>query len=151
MEKVLKLAYRHYNNIAQMPAEELELVRAAEKATESAIATFSNFRVGAAARLKSGRIITGSNIESEVYPAGLCAERTLLFHHQATTPNDKIVALAIASQPSHRECYPCGQCRQVLHDVEKRQGEEFKVIMSGAGSASVVERASDLLPFTFIL
>lgn len=145
------LEYRHYDTITEMPCEDKELVEAAQQATQKAIATYSHFHVGAAARLESGRIITGSNIESEVYPAGLCAERTLLYHHQASTPEDRIVALAIASSPSHRECYPCGQCRQVLHDVEKRQGLNFRVIMSGAGSATVVEKASDLLPFTFIL
>ena len=151
MEKELRLAYRHYDTIESMPADERELVEAAQKACDNAIATYSNFHVGAAARLQSGRIVTGSNVESEVYPAGLCAERTLLYHHQATTPGDKIVALAIASNPSIRECYPCGQCRQVLHDVEKRQELDYKVIMSGGGSASVVERAGDLLPFTFTL
>ncbi|MBO5805245.1 MAG: cytidine deaminase [Tidjanibacter sp.] len=151
MEKNLTLEYRHYNSLETMPAEERELVEEARKATQKAIADYSHFHVGAAARLESGAIITGSNIESEVYPAGLCAERTLLYHHQATCPNDRIVALAIASDPSHRECYPCGQCRQVLHDVEKRQGLDLKVIMSGADSATVVERASDLLPFTFSL
>lgn len=151
MEKELRLAYRHYDTIESMPADERELVEAAQKACDNAIATYSNFHVGAAARLQSGRIVTGSNVESEVYPAGLCAERTLLYHHQATTPGDKIVALAIASNPSIRECYPCGQCRQVLHDVEKRQGRKMRIIMSGAGSASVVESAADLLPFTFEL
>lgn len=151
MEKNLTLEYRHYTSLEDMPAEERELVEEARKATQRAIADYSHFHVGAAARLESGAIVTGSNIESEVYPAGLCAERTLLYHHQATRPNDRIVALAIASDPNHRECYPCGQCRQVLHDVEKRQGLDFKVIMSGADSATVVERASDLLPFTFSL
>lgn len=151
MEKQMILEYKHYNSIENMPQEDKELVAAAERACKNAIADYSHFQVGAAARLESGKIITGSNIESEVYPAGLCAERTLLYHHQATSPQDRIVALAIASVPSHRECYPCGQCRQVLHDVEKRQGCDFKVIMSGAGSASVVEKASDLLPFTFEL
>lgn len=145
------LEYRHYDTIESMAAEDRELVEAAQKATEKAVADYSHFRVGAAARLESGKIITGSNVESEVYPAGLCAERTLLYHHQATTPEDRIVALAIASSPSHRECYPCGQCRQVLHDVEKRQGLNFRIIMSGAGTATVVEKASDLLPFTFVL
>jgi cytidine deaminase len=151
MEKILTLEYKHYDSINDLPADDLELVRAAEGACQKAIASYSHFHVGAAARLESGRIVTGSNVESEVYPAGLCAERTLLYHHQATTPGDKIVALAIASNPSIRECYPCGQCRQVLHDVEKRQGLDYKVIMSGGGSASVVERAGDLLPFTFAL
>ena len=151
MKQQLTLDYIHYDSISEMPIEEQELVTAAQEACSKALAHYSNFHVGAAARLESGRIVTGSNVESEVYPAGLCAERTLLFHHQATTPEDKIVALAIASVPSHRECYPCGQCRQVLQDVEKRQGRNFKVIMTGAGTASVVEKASDLLPFTFEL
>ncbi|MBO7197362.1 MAG: cytidine deaminase [Tidjanibacter sp.] len=151
MEKSLTLEFRHYDSIETLPADERELVIAAQLACNKAIAPYSNFHVGAAARLESGRIITGSNVESEVYPAGLCAERTLLYHHQASTPEDRIVALAIASNPSLRECYPCGQCRQVLHDVEKRQGLDFRVIMSGGGSATVVEKASDLLPFTFSL
>ncbi len=151
MKNFMTLEYERYNSIEEMTAEDRELVEVAEKACENAIADYSHFHVGAAARLESGRIITGSNVESEVYPAGLCAERTLLFHHQATCPKDRIVALAIASNPSHRECYPCGQCRQVLHDVEKRQGLNFKVIMSGAGTASVVDSAGDLLPFTFEL
>lgn len=151
MEKILRLEYKHYDSLQDMSQQDQELVRAAESACDKAVAEFSNFRVGAAALLESGRIITGSNVESEVYPAGLCAERTLLYHHQATCPEDRIVALAIASRPSLRECYPCGQCRQVLHDVEKRQGRDFRVIMSGAGTATVVERATDLMPFTFKL
>lgn len=151
MEKVLSLEYKHYDSLTDMPAEDIELVEAAKRACHGAIASYSHFQVGAAAKLESGRIVTGSNIESEVFPAGLCAERTLLFHHQATMPEDRIIALAIASEPNERECYPCGQCRQVLHDVEKRQGLDFRVIMSGKDSATVVEKASDLMPFTFIL
>lgn len=149
MKKILE--YRHYEAIGDMTQEDVELVEAAQRACDKAVASYSNFHVGAAARLESGKIVTGSNVESEVYPASLCAERTLLYHHQATSPEDRIVALAIASDPSHRECYPCGQCRQVLYDVEKRQGRPMRVIMSGAGTATVVERASDLLPFTFEL
>ena len=151
MEKKKILEYRHYETIGDMAKEDVELVEAAQKACDKAVAMYSNFHVGAAARLESGKIVTGSNVESEVYPASLCAERTLLYHHQATSPEDRIVALAIASDHSHRECYPCGQCRQVLYDVEKRQGLPMRVIMSGAGTATVVERASDLLPFTFEL
>ena len=69
MEKELRLAYRHYDTIESMPADERELVEAAQKACNNAIATYSNFHVGAAARLQSGRIVTGSNVESEVYLA----------------------------------------------------------------------------------
>ena len=36
-------------------------------------------------------------------------------------------------------------------DVERRQQSPMRVIMSGGGTASVVESASLLLPFTFSL
>ena len=50
------------------------------------------------------------NQESEVFPAGMCAERSLLFHAGACHADDPIEALAIASEPSERECYPCEMC-----------------------------------------
>ena len=124
---------------------------AAEKATENSFAPYSRFRVGAAARLASGRIVTGANIESEVFPSGLCAERTLLYHCQANHADDPVTALAIASRPSQRECYPCGGCRQTLLDTERRQKLPIRIIMTGGGTASVVDSAERLLPFTFEL
>ena len=151
MEKQFSFDYEHYAALSELSEADRLLVAEAEQATEKAHAAYSKFRVGAAARLRSGRILHGGNIESEVYPAGLCAERTLLFYASANYADDPIEALAIASQPSERECYPCGQCRQVLVDVERRQGSPIRVIMSGNGSASVVDTAEKLLPFTFIL
>ena len=108
-------------------------------------------RTSGSARLRSGKILYGSNFESEVYPAGLCAERSLMFYAQANYADDPIETLAIASNPSARECYPCGQCRQVMVDVERRQGSPMRVIMSGNGTATVVDTAARLLPFTFVL
>lgn len=151
MEKQFCFDYRHYESVASMPEADRRLVAEAERATANAHAPYSKFRVGAAARLRSGKILYGSNFESEVYPAGLCAERSLMFYAQANYADDPIETLAIASDPSERECYPCGQCRQVMVDVERRQGSPMRVVMSGRGSATVVESAALLLPFTFIL
>ena len=143
--------FDRYASLTEMPEDEQRLVEQAELACATAHGPYSNFHVGAAALLESGRVVIGSNQESEVYPAGICAERNLLFHHQALSPDDRIVKLAIASDPSQRECYPCGQCRQVIVDVERRQKSPIRVIMSGAGSATVVDSAEKLLPFTFKL
>lgn len=151
MEKQFTFAYEHYGSDDELSAADRALVEEAIKATKHSYAPYSHTRVGAAARLKSGRILTGSNSESEVFPAGLCAERTLLFYAQANYADDPIEALAIASDPSERECYPCGLCRQVLVDVERRQQHPMRVIMYGGGSASVVRSAELLLPFTFVL
>lgn len=151
MEKQFCFNYEHYKTLSEMSETDRQLVTEAERATANAHAPYSKFRVGAAARLRSGKILYGSNFESEVYPAGLCAERSLLFYAEANFADDPIETLAIASDPSQRECYPCGQCRQVMVDVERRQGSPMRVLMSGNGSASVVESASLLLPFTFVL
>ena len=36
-------------------------------------------------------------------------------------------------------------------DVERRQGAPMRVIMSGGGTATAVDSAALLLPFTFVL
>lgn len=151
MEKQYCFNYEHYEALAAMPEADRTLVVEAQRATANAHAPYSKFHVGAAARLRSGKILYGSNFESEVYPAGLCAERSLLFYAQANYADDPVVTLAIASNPSERECYPCGQCRQVLVDVQRRQGAPMRIIMSGGDTATVVDSAEELLPFTFKL
>ncbi len=151
MKRTLDIRYEHYDSIAELTECDRKLVAEAEAATATANAPYSHFHVGAAVRLKSGRTLHASNFESEVYPAGLCAERSLLFYVEANFADDAIEALAIASNPSERECYPCGQCRQVIVDVERRQKSPIRVIMSGAGTATVVDSAEKLLPFTFKL
>ena len=151
MRKELNIGYEHYDSLNEMPAADRTLVEAAIEATKKAYAPYSNFHVGAAARLHSGRIVSASNSESEVFPSGLCAERSLLFYYQANFADDPIESLAIASDPSERECYPCGNCRQTIVDVEHRQGTPMRVIMWGGGTASVIDSAELLLPFTFKL
>lgn len=143
--------YESYGSRGEMTDADRELCDRATRACGDAYAPYSQFRVGAAARLRSGRILEGSNQESEVFPAGMCAERTLLFHWQACHSADPIEALAIASIPGERECYPCGQCRQVLLDTERRQGSPIRIIMCSADTASAVVSAKYLLPFQFEL
>ena len=151
MKQTLNISYEHYDSLEALNIEERTLVEEAKAATANANAPYSNFHVGAAVRLRSGRTFHASNFESEVYPAGLCAERSLLFYIEANYADDPIEILAIASNPSERECYPCGQCRQVIVDVQRRQKSPIRVIMSSAASATVIDDAEKLLPFTFKL
>ena len=151
MEKTLAITYHHFDSLESLPKADKELVQAARKATEKAFAPYSEFRVGAAALLRSGEVVSAANCESEVYPSGLCAERVLLYHLQINHADDPIVAFAIASVPAERECYPCGSCRQTLLDAQKRQQSPIRIIMSSADSATVVDSAEELLPFSFKL
>ena len=150
MEKTINISYEHYT-LDTLPTADNELTKAAFEATTQAYAPFSGFKVGAAARLRSGEIITAANCESEVFPSGLCAERSLLYHYATNYADNPIEAMAIASNPSERECYPCGACRQVILDAENRQQSPIRIIMAGGGTASIVNSAKDLLPFTFKL
>ena len=150
MAQTINISYEHYT-LDTLPTSDSELVKAAFEATQQAYAPFSGFKVGAAARLRSGEIITAANCESEVFPSGLCAERSLLYHYATNHADNHIEAMAIASNPSERECYPCGACRQVMLDTENRQQSPIRIIMAGGGTATVVNSAKDLLPFTFRL
>lgn len=143
--------FRQYRTQQELPEQERLLIGKAVEACGSAYAPYSGFRVGAAVLLDDDEILTASNQESEVFPSGMCAERSLLYYVQANRPGRTIRTMAIASAPSPRECTPCGACRQVIADAEKRQQAPIRIVMSGAGRAIVVEEAKLLLPFTFEL
>lgn len=151
MKNNFNFSYDHYDSLAELPDRERELALKAKAACHSSYSPYSNFKVGAAALLESGKIITASNQESEVFPAGVCAERNLLYSHSSSNPNDRILILAIASIPDDRECYPCGICRQIIYETQKKQNSPIKVIMTSADSATVIDDAAKLLPFVFNL
>ena len=90
MKTKLSYDYEHYASTAELPEADRTLVAEAERATRRSHAPYSKFRVGAAARLASGKVLHAGNFESEVFPAGLCAERSLLFYVQTNFPDDPI-------------------------------------------------------------
>jgi cytidine deaminase len=88
------------------------LIAAARAAREHAHAPFSNFRVGAALRAKSGRVFTGCNVENATYGLTLCAERVAVF--KAISEGERgFVAVAVVADTDSLTP-PCGACRQIL-------------------------------------
>ncbi len=132
---------------------EKNLIDAAKSATKNAYAPYSRFRVGAAVLLENGGIISGNNQENAAYPSGLCAERTALFFANATYPDQKVEAIAIAAwhngQFTHDAITPCGACRQVLLEAENRFHSPMKVLMYSEEGIYVVPAIKDLLPLSF--
>jgi len=135
MEKQFCFNYEHYAALAGLSDADRRLVAEAQRATENAHAPYSHFRVGAAARLRSGKILYGSNFESEVHPAGLCAERSLMFYAQANYADDPIETLAIDFESLRARVLPLrpvsagdGRCRtpprlaHAGHHERKRYG-----------------------------
>ncbi|MGH6850330.1 MAG: cytidine deaminase [Methylocella sp.] len=99
---------------ADLNASQRALLREAERARVVGYAPYSNFKVGAAVRTRSGKIYTGCNIENASYSLSICAERVAIFNAVSNGDQD-IVELAVcadAETPSR----PCGACRQVFSE-----------------------------------
>ncbi len=131
-----------------------EVVDAARAATANSYAVYSRFNVGAAVRLADGTIVCGTNQENAAYPSGLCAERTTLFWANSQYPTLPVEVLAIAARTEQGELEkpipPCGACRQVILETEKRFNKAMRIILYGAKECYVIEDGvKALLPLSF--
>jgi cytidine deaminase len=151
--KNISFSYNEFEKAEDLLTDDLELVNAAKATALNAYAPYSKFRVGAAIRLESGKIICGANVENAAFPSGICAERTALSHSVSNYPNDKPVSIAIASMNNdgytEEPPSPCGNCRQVIAEEESRTGKRIRIIMIGKSKTIIVESISDLLPLQF--
>src|SRR5258706_1219173 len=97
-EQKFEFSYDVYNSIEELNSEDAWLLNEAKEVTEDAYAPYSNFRVGAVAKLSNGEIVAGTNQENASFPAGLCAERVLLASVSSIYPNTAIESIAISYQ-----------------------------------------------------
>ena len=104
-----------------------------------AYAPYSRFRVGAAALVDDGRVVTGSNVENVSYGLTLCAECGVVSALHSTG-GGRLVAL-VCVDAAGSPLMPCGRCRQLLF---KHGGPEL-LIDHPAGP----RRLDDLLPDAF--
>lgn len=140
--------------IDELAAHDREVVEAARKATANSYAVYSGFNVGAAVRLSDGTIVSGTNQENAAYPSGLCAERTALFWANSQYPDKAVEVLAIAARTAQGELEkpipPCGACRQVILETEKRFNTPIRIILYGTKECYVIEEGiKALLPLSF--
>jgi cytidine deaminase len=150
----IKIAFDEYESLADLNKADRTLCLEAQKALKNSHSPYSKFRVGAALRLQSGKIIYGSNQENVAYPSGLCAERVALFAWGANHPDDPIEAMAVTA---HSDDFPivkpitsCGSCLQVLAECEKKQNQTIKIILHAEdGPIWVIKGIENQLPFLF--
>lgn len=146
--------FKMYDSIAELNESDVALLSEAREITKFAYAPYSNFRVGAVAKLVNGEKVTGTNQENASYPAGICAERTLLSTASSLFPGVAIDTIAISYNnidgKSDRPISPCGICRQSFAEFQQRTQHPIRIILSGQeGKVQVIENAADLLPFVF--
>jgi len=121
-----------------------ELIAAARAAAEHAYAPFSRFRVGAVAVDADGNRYVGVNVENSAYPATTCAEAAAVAAAVAAGAR-QIDTVAVACIDADRPGYPCGNCRQIMHEFGVR-----RVIVDGP-DGPVEHDLSEILPHGFRL
>ncbi|WP_455668407.1 cytidine deaminase [Phocaeicola sp.] len=146
----INIEARHYDELAE---EDRQLIDAAREATQRSYAPYSHFSVGAAALLENGMVVTGTNQENAAYPSGLCAERTTLFYANSQYPDQAVKTLAIAARTESdfldTPIPPCGACRQVLLETEKRYGKPMRILLYSKSDIYILNGVGGLLPLSF--
>ena len=147
-------SYEVYDSAEELTQEDAWLVNEAREVTTAAYAPYSNFNVGAVAKLANGEIVAGTNQENASYPVGICAERVLLASAASLYPGIAIDTIAISYNNTNGESdhpiSPCGMCRQSLTEYEERVKQPIRLILTGLeGKVIVVEKANSLLPLSF--
>lgn len=153
-ENKIEISYKVFDDISELSTQDAWLLNEARDVTKQAYAPYSNFYVGAAAKLVNGEIVAGTNQENASYPVGLCAERVLLASASTLYPEIAIETMAISyhsgNGDSNKPIAPCGMCRQSLQEYEIRVKQPIRLILGGLeGRIFVFEKASELLPLGF--
>ena len=119
------------------------LIAAARTAREHAHAPYSNFRVGAAVRAKSGRIFSGCNVENATYGLTLCAERVAIF--KAISEGERGFDAVAVVADTDTLTPPCGSCRQILWEF----CGNLEIILGNLKKETGRFHLKDLLPMPF--
>ncbi|MBS1904979.1 MAG: cytidine deaminase [Actinobacteria bacterium] len=91
-----------------------ELRRVADEAQQKAYAPYSHYRVGAAALVDDGRIVSGCNVENASYGVTLCAECAMVGDLFMSGGGRLVAFLCVNGEGE--TIMPCGRCRQLLYE-----------------------------------
>lgn len=154
IKKDIPFAVEIYSSSEELNDSDSKLLEQARAITKQAYAPYSNFRVGAAAILANGTIVTATNQENASYPVGICAERVLLSAIASQYDTSAIITMAISYDnlkgESKSPISPCGICRQSLAEYEERTQQAIRIILAGLkGEVYIIEKARHLLPLSF--
>ena len=122
----------------------MTLVDLAREARENAYAPYSQFKVGAAVRSRSGTVHVGCNVENVAYPEGTCAEAGAIAAMVAAGETEIIEVAVIADSPA--PVPPCGGCRQKIAEFA---GQDVRVTLCTTDGKQKVMTVAELLPGVF--
>jgi len=121
------------------------LLEEARAAALNSYSPYSGFKVGAALRLSTGRVVTGTNVENVSYGLTMCAERSALVRAVSEFgPGIRVAAIAVANL-NGAASPPCGACRQMLAEFVLPDAPVVFPAADGVRAMAFI----DILPLAF--
>jgi len=111
----------------------------ATSAMQRAYAPYSDYQVGAAARVDDGRVVLGCNVENAAYGVALCAECGLVSQLHITG-GGRLTHFVCVDRDGE-VIMPCGRCRQLLFE----NGGPELILMTVSG----IKTMDEVLPDAF--
>ncbi|MBK6564086.1 MAG: cytidine deaminase [Saprospiraceae bacterium] len=152
--KKIESSYIIHHGLESLPQVDQNLIAYAITQLDHAYAPYSQFKVGAAVRLKDGSTYAGCNQENASYPLCMCGERVALYNAAVYSPNVAPETLAIVIKNEKKAITtpvsPCGACRQVIAEFEQRFKNPIRILLT-SDSKTIYELNSvqDILPLSF--
>lgn len=125
-----------------MSDERARLIELARETAERAYAPYSHFRVGAVVVGADGSEHVGVNVENAAYGSTVCAESTAIT--TAVSAGVRRIDTVVVASPDGEECYPCGNCRQLMQEFGVRE-----VVVQDGADGYRVHSCRELLPHSF--
>lgn len=124
-----------------------EIVLKAIEGMNRSYSPYSKFKVGAALLMSDGKYITGCNIENAAYGACMCAERSTLYtaYNMGYDLKHDVVKMCIVGE-TESPISPCGECRQVMNELLKK---DLVVVLATTKGTTKEVTVRDLLPYSF--
>ena len=121
-----------------------QIIDAATKARNCALARYSNFCVGVAVEDEEGEVFTGCNIESAAYELTMCAERVAIWKALSEGAR-RFRRIAVVADTNERLTPPCGACRQLIWEF----CGDIPVVLANLRGDTETLMMSELLPRPF--
>lgn len=93
IKKIIQSTITEYDKPSELSAEDRNLLNEAGKATGNSYSPYSEFKVGAAALLSNGEIVTGSNQENASYQLAFVQSVSHSLLYQLFIQNKKLFRL----------------------------------------------------------
>ncbi len=123
-----------------------KLYEKAKNVLPNSYSKYSNFKVAAALKLKSGEVITGVNVENASFGLSNCAERSALFTAYSKGIRKDDISEILITTEQDGFISPCGACRQVMSEL--MPADALVHLANNKGEIKTLKNR-DLLPYAF--